>query len=259
GIVEKGMVFNSLGTSGVVFAYSDTPAMDPKLRVHTFCHAVPGKWHVMGVMLSAGGSLRWFRDTFCGGEKAAADFEGEDAYNLISRAASTVPIGSEGLFFLPYLSGERCPWPDPDARGAFIGATLSHTRRHFARSVFEGIAFGLNDSFEILKEMNVPIETVIATGGGAKSGFFRSVLADVTGFDHCALVNDEGPGYGAAILAGTAAGIYGDVCEASKANAVIKERTKVCEENRKLYAPFVGEYKTLYPALKNTFQSIGRL
>ncbi len=259
GIVEPGMVFNSLGTSGVVFAYADKPVIDPKLRVHTFCHAVPGKWHVMGVMLSAGGSLRWFRDTFCDTEKRLAAESGEDAYDLISRGASEIPPGSEGLMFLPYLSGERCPWPDPNARGAFVGATLSHTRKHFARSVFEGISFGLADSFEILREMNIPIETVIATGGGARSEFFRSVLADVTGYAHCTLVNDEGPGYGAAILAGAAAGIYSDVQEASKANAQISKRTEVNEKNHRIYGPYIKEYKALYPALKDTFGRISGL
>lgn len=258
GIVEPGMVFNSLGTSGVVFAYADTPALDSSLRVHTFCHAVPGKWHVMGVMLSAGGSLRWYRDTFCQEEKRLAEETGEDAYDLISRQAAAIPPGSEGLLFLPYLTGERCPWPDPNARGAFVGATLSHTRAHFARSVFEGISCGLNDSFEILREMNVPISTVIATGGGAKSPFFRQVLADVTGYEHCTLVNDEGPGYGAAILAGAAAGIYGDVQEASKANAVIDKRTPADPGRHEEYAKYVREYKALYPALRDTFLAISR-
>lgn len=255
GIVEPGMVSNSLGTSGVVFAYADQPVIDKNLRVHTFCHAVPGKWHVMGVMLSAGGSLRWYRDTFCDTERYIAEYEADDPYNVISRGAAEIPLGSEGLIFLPYLSGERCPHPDPNARGVFFGATLRHTRKHFSRSVFEGISYGLNDSFEILKEMNIPIDTVIATGGGARSDFFRSVLADITGYDHCTMKNDEGPSYGAAILAGVGAGIYDDVVEASKANAAIVNKNKTNADNHKEYQKYIKTYKDLYPALKPIFDS----
>jgi len=259
GIVESGMVFNSLGTSGVVFAYADKPIIDPKLRVHTFCHAVPGKWHIMGVMLSAGGSLRWYRDTFCDTEKYIADYHVDDAYNIISKGAEEIPIGSEGLIFLPYLSGERCPYADPNARGVFFGATLRHTRKHFSRSVFEGISFGLNDSFDILKDMKIPISTVIATGGGARSNFFRNILSDITGYEHCTMKNDEGPSFGAAILAGVGAGIYKDVTEASKANAVIVNRNKVDKENHVKYEKYIRVYRDLYKSLKDNFAKLSEI
>jgi len=255
GIVENGKVFNSLGTSGVVFAYSDTPVVDPSLRVHTFCHAVPGKWHVMGVMLSAGGSLRWYRDTFCDTEKYMAEKAAVDTYEIITKNASQIPVGSESLIFLPYLSGERCPYPDPSARGVFMGATLKHTRDHFSRAVLEGISFGLNDSFEILKEMNIPIDQVIATGGGAKSNFWRQLLADITGYSHSTVENDEGPSYGAAILAGVGCGIYKDVVEASKANKIKTTSTPKPEFNKE-YKKYISIYKELYPKLKDIFKKL---
>ena len=169
GIVETGVVSSTVGTSGVVFAYSDTPATDPKLRVHTFCHAVPGKWHTMGVVLSAGGSLRWLRDTFFQPEGVVARTVGDDPYNLMAEGARHVPPGSEGLIFLPYLTGERTPYPDANARGTFFGITLRHGRQHFARSVFEGVAYALNDTFQIFDEIGVPVTQVRASGGGAKS------------------------------------------------------------------------------------------
>ncbi len=156
GIVEPGIISSTVGTSGVVFAFADKPVVDPKLRVHTFCHAVPGKWHVMGVMLSAGGSLRWYRDTFADTETAVAKALGKDPYDLMCKEAAKVPAGSEGLIFLPYLTGERTPYPDPHARGAFFGITLRSDRSHFVRAVLEGVAYGLRDSFGILEEMKVP-------------------------------------------------------------------------------------------------------
>ena len=174
GIVEQGIVSSSLGTSGVVFAYSDKPVVDPKLRVHTFCHAVPDKWHIMGVMLSAGGTLRWYKDTFADAESSVSKQTGNDVYNIICHEASVVPAGSEGLICLPYLTGERTPYPDPNARGVFFGMTLRHSRAYFNRAVLEGVAYGIRDSFEILKEMNVPVSQVRSTGGGAKSDFWRA-------------------------------------------------------------------------------------
>jgi len=157
GIVETGIISSTVGTSGVVFAFADKPVVDPGLRVHTFCHAVPGKWHVMGVMLSAGGSLRWYRDTFADVETAEARSNGMDVYDILSRQVAGVEPGCEGLVFLPYLTGERTPYPDPNARGSFFGITLRHGKPHFVRAIYEGVAYGLRDSFEILGEMQVPI------------------------------------------------------------------------------------------------------
>ena len=178
GIVETGIVSSVVGTSGVVFAYSDTPATDPKLRVHTFCHAVPGKWHIMGVVLSAGGSLRWLADTFFQPEGVVARTTGDDRYHLIAEGASHVPAGAEGLIFLPYLTGERTPYPDAEARGTFFGITLRHQRQHFARAVLEGVAYALNDTFQIFGELGIPITQVRASGGGAKSLVWRQIHAD---------------------------------------------------------------------------------
>ncbi|MDH7569914.1 MAG: xylulokinase, partial [Armatimonadota bacterium] len=177
GIVSPGAVSIALGTSGVVFAYAETPEMDPQLRTHTFCHAVPGKWHVMGVMLSCGGSLRWYRDALNQPERDVASRMGVDPYDLITAEAAQAPLGSEGLLFLPYLIGERTPYPDPDARGVFFGLSLRHDKRHLARAVLEGVSFGLRDSFEILRSMGLPITEVRVSGGGARSAVWRQILA----------------------------------------------------------------------------------
>ena len=254
-IVEEGKVFNSIGTSGVVFAYADSPVTDPKLRVHTFCHAVPGKWHIMGVMLSAGGSLKWYKDNFCDTEKYLAERDVRNVYDILEEKIKSVPVGCEGLVFLPYLSGERCPYPDPYARGVFFGATLKHTRDYFARSVYEGISFGLNDSFEILKEMNIPIKEAIATGGGAKSPFWKQMLADITGIVHTTVENDEGPSYGAALLAGVGCGIYKDVTEASKANRTVSSFSPD-PKTASLYEKPKALYKSLYPKVADLFRTI---
>ena len=154
GIVETGIVSSTIGTSGVVFAFSDTPVVDPQLRLHTFCHAVPGKWHLMGVMLSAGGSLQWYRDAYCQPEKVVAGALGHDPYEIICAEAARAPVGSEGLIFLPYLTGERAPYADPNARGVLFGMTRRTDRTHVARAVLEGVAYGMADSFQIMEEMN---------------------------------------------------------------------------------------------------------
>ncbi|MBE9566832.1 MAG: xylulokinase, partial [Proteobacteria bacterium] len=192
GVIEEGIVAVSVGTSGTVFAPMREPKMDPKLRVHTFCHAVPGQWHAMGVMLSAGGSLRWFRDELCGEEKAEAAERGLGPYEVITGKAATAPIGSEGLLFLPYLTGERTPHADPHARGVFMGLGLRHTKAHLARAIMEGVCYGMRDSLEILREMELPIEEVRNTGGGARSAFWRQMQSDVFRTPLVAMAIDEG-------------------------------------------------------------------
>lgn len=259
GIVQSGILSVTTGTSGVVFAFADTPTVDPQLRVHTFCHAVPGKWHVMGVMLSAGGSLRWYRDTLCRPEVRVAELMGADAYDLIAREAATVAPGSEGLFFLPYLSGERTPHPDPQARGAFIGLTLRHGKPHLARAVLEGVAFGLRDSLEILKEMGVSIGNVRASGGGAKSEVWRQIQADVFGHSLSTIAIDEGPALGAAILAGVGAGSYASVEEACSAIVKVQRGASVIEENARRYEQSYAAYRAFYPALQASFAALGQL
>ncbi|MHB1459607.1 MAG: xylulokinase [Armatimonadota bacterium] len=256
GIVETGIVSSTVGTSGVVFAFADEPVVDPSLRVHTFCHAVPDKWHVMGVMLSAGGSLRWYRDTFADAEVSVAGISGVDPYELISAEVASVEAGAEGLMFLPYLTGERTPHPDPNARGVFFGATLRHNKAHFARSVYEGVAFGLRDSFEIFKGMNVPIDQVRSSGGGARSDVWRQIQADITGMEHVLINIDEGPAFGVALLAAVGTGAFTSVEEACRSTIKVTSSTKPDAKNVDMYNRYYQVYKNLYPALKDQFKAI---
>jgi xylulokinase len=257
GIVQSGIISVTTGTSGVVFAFSDTPAVDPQLRVHTFCHAVPGKWHVMGVMLSAGGSLRWYRDTVALSEKNVAAHMKADPYELITRQAATVEPGSEGLYFLPYLTGERTPHPDPLARGGFIGLTVRHTKAHMARAVLEGVSYGLRDSLEILKGMGVSIGNVRASGGGAKSEIWRQIQADIFNFPLSTIAIDEGPALGVALLAGVGTKVYSSVEEACSSVVKVARGASVNEEHAAVYEKGYKVYTGLYPALKETFAAIG--
>ncbi|MGB2782141.1 MAG: FGGY-family carbohydrate kinase, partial [Phycisphaerae bacterium] len=177
GIVRRGVISATLGTSGVVFAHADSVETDPNGRVHTFCHAVPGKWHVMGVVLAAGGSLQWFRNTLCQDLVAAARKKKVDPYTLIDAEAAGVPAGADGLYFLPYLTGERTPHADPDARAAWVGLSNMHTRAHMARAVLEGATYAMRDCLEIISGMGVPIREIRVAGGGARSPFWRQMLA----------------------------------------------------------------------------------
>jgi xylulokinase len=259
GIVQSGVISVTTGTSGVVFAFADTPAVDPALRVHTFCHAVPNKWHIMGVMLSAGGSLRWYRDTMCLPEAQVATVMGIDPYEIITREAAAAAPGGEGLLYLPYLTGERTPHPDPNARGAFVGLTVRHTKAHLARAVLEGVAFGLKDSLEILKSMNVSIGNVRASGGGARSEIWRQIQADVFGYPLSVMAADEGPALGAALLAGVGAGLYTSVEEACSTVVKISGTTSTQAESVATYEKYYEVYRALYPALKDQFAAIGAL
>jgi xylulokinase len=218
GIVRTGTVSCSVGTSGVVFAHSDVIQTDPAGRVHTFCHAVPGKWHVMGVMLSAGGSLQWFRNTLAAAESAEAKKTKKDVYELlVEKLAASAPVGCEGLVFLPYLTGERTPHADPHARGAWIGMTPRTDKAHLVRSLLEGVTFGLRDSLEIIRGMNIPVGEIRALSGGARSPFWRRMMADV--FKAPVVCNkiEEGAAYGVALLAGVGTGVWKSVEEACDA------------------------------------------
>jgi len=258
GIVESGVISSTVGTSGVVFAFSDEPAVDPKLRLHTFCHAVPGKWHQMGVMLSAGGSLRWYRDVIATEEIDVARYLEVDPYELITDQASKAPVGSEGLIFLPYLTGERTPYPDPNARGVFFGLTLRHDRRYLARAVLEGVAYGLRDSFEILDEMQVPIRQVRASGGGARSLLWRQIQADVTGREHVTINVDEGPAFGVALLAGVGTGVWGSVEDACRATIEVVEECPPIPANTAVYDRYYPVYRSLYSSLRHHFADVER-
>lgn len=259
GIVEPGIVSSTVGTSGVVFAFAQQPTVDPGLRVHTFCHAVPGAWHVMGVMLSAGGSLRWYRDALAHPESAFARIVGVDPYEVIAQTAAAAEPGCEGLLFLPYLTGERTPYPDPNARGVFFGVTLRHDKRHLARAVLEGIAFGLRDSFEILDAMQVPIDQVRASGGGAKSALWRQIQADVTGREHVTINVDEGPAFGVALLAGVGTGVWASVSEACRTTIRLVDRSTPNATNQAVYEKLYPIYRSLYAALKEPFAAVARI
>jgi xylulokinase len=258
GIVEQGIISVTLGTSGVVFAAAEQFLLEPQGRLHAFCHAVPGQWHLMGVMLSAAGSLRWFRDALGGEEAAQAARDGVDVYDLLTARAATAPPGSEGLIFLPYLSGERTPYPDPDARGAFFGLTLRHDKSHVARSVLEGVAYGLRDSLELVRATGMRIAQVRASGGGAKSALWRQILADVFESEIVLTNVTEGAAFGAAILAGVGAGIYSDAATACRHTINITDRTEP-GVNARVYADYYPIYRSLYPALAPVFKETGRV
>lgn len=259
GIVRNGVISASLGTSGVVFAFADTVSTDPQGRVHTFCHSVPGKWHVMGVMLSAGGALQWFRNTLCQDERAVGEQTGVDPYEYITAEAARVPVGCEGLLFLPYLTGERTPHKDPYAKAAFIGLSLRHTKAYMARAVLEGVAFGMRDSLEIMRAMGIATSEIRASGGGARSAVWKQILADTGRVPMVTINVDEGPAYGAAILASVAAGMYSKVEEAC--DAIIHETARV-EPNPKNLAPYdkwFAEYQAAYQALAPSFKRVATL
>jgi xylulokinase len=247
GIVGSGLVNSSVGTSGVLFAHTDEFKPDPSGRLHAFCHAVPGAYHLMGVTLSAGGSLSWWRETLGG------DFD-----ELVA-AASDVPPGSEGLVFLPYLSGERTPHLDPKARGAFLGLTARHGAQHMTRAVMEGVIFSLRDALEIMRDLDVPIEDVRATGGGARSALWRQLQADIYATPIRRTVADEGPAYGAALLAGVASGTYADVNEAT---SVVKLRDGITDPEparSKTYEEYYEIYRSLYPPTRSAMSRLADL
>jgi xylulokinase len=259
GIVTSGIVSATLGTSGVVFAHSDRPTRDPQGRVHTMCHAVPGKWCVFGCMLSAGGSFQWFRNQLGLEEVRAAKSRGVDPYELLIKEAEKAPPGSEGLFFLPYLTGERCPYPDPNARGGWIGITARTHRRHMIRSLLEGVTFGMRDALEIMKQMNIPIKEIRASGGGARSDFWRHLQADIYNTPIVVTNAEEGPAYGVALLAGVGTGAFKNVEEGCK--CAIKQSEKI-PPNKKLAATYENYYKVyhnLYGDLKDRFAQISSL
>ena len=259
GVVREGALSTSLGTSGVVFAHSDSAHYDPLGRVHTFCHAVRGKWHMMGVTLSAAGSLQWFRNALCQELDAQAKASGRDVYEILSEEASKSPTGSDGLFFLPYLSGERTPHADPTARGCFIGLTLAHDRGRIARSIMEGVTYSLREAVEIFRSLGTTVSEVRASGGGAKSGFWRQLQADVFNARVATLSSEEGPAYGVALLAAVGGGDYSSVVEAC--DATLSEASSVSpnEEANRYYNAAFPVYQGLYRALKENFREIASL
>jgi xylulokinase len=242
GVIDPGTLALSLGTSGVVFAPTSTPVLEPGGRLHAFCHAVPGRWHAMGVMLSAAGSLRWFRDTFAPG----AD------YDSLLAAAAQVPAGCEGLIFLPYLSGERTPHPDPLARGGFVGLTVRHSLPHLTRAVLEGVAFGLRDILDLLTASGAAATSIRVSGGGARSPLWRQIIADVLQAELVEISTTEGAAFGAALLAAVGGGSFAGVAEAVAATVQVTGVTAPGDQGPR-YAAAHGCYRDLYPALRELF------
>jgi xylulokinase len=259
GIVTKGVLSTSLGTSGVVFVHSDEVKIDPEGRVHTFCHAVHGKWHMMGVNLSAGGSLQWFRNALCQADVAKAKKLKTDVYNLLTQEAAEAPVGSHGLFFLPYLSGERTPHADPDARGCFVGLTLSHSRAHLIRAIMEGVTYSMRESLAIFEGLGVPIKQIRASGGGARSTFWRQIQADVFGRKVVTINSEEGPAYGVALLAAVGAGAFKNIGEACGATIRVVSEVAPNRMAKKCYDRAFPIYQELYRSLKEDFKCIGGL
>ena len=244
GAVEPGIVGLTVGTSGVVFATTPSALIEPEGRLHAFCHAVPGLWHFMGVMLSAAGSLQWYRDTLAPNRP----------FDELLKEAESIPAGSEGLQFLPYLSGERTPHPDPLARGAFIGFTIRHQRAHMTRAVLEGVSFGLKDSFTLIQNAGLgAITQVRASGGGTKSALWRQILASVLDAELVTVNTTEGAAYGAAILAGVGAGAWKDVASACQTCIKITGSTQPDASQADAYRQAYSLYQDLYPSLKSSF------
>ena len=248
GIVAPGAVSATIGTSGVVFAATDRPALDRGGRLHTFCHAVPGRWHVMGVTQAAGLSLRWFRDQF------GANGDGtRDPYERLSDEASTAPAGCEGLLWTPYLMGERTPHLDPQARGALVGLTAKHTRAHVVRSILEGVAMSLRDTFTLFQGMNVPVTKIRLGGGGARSPLWRQIQADVYGHEVEILEAEEGAAYGAALLAGVGAKVWPSVDAACSSVVRVQQTVRVQQENVSIMNDAYAAYRRVYPATREIF------
>ncbi|MGH4049972.1 MAG: xylulokinase [Clostridium sp.] len=256
GIVKPGVISSTIGTSGVVFAYTDKVTIDPKGRVHTFCHAVPNTWHIMGVTQGAGLSLKWFRDNFCTAEKETAEYMGIDPYELMGDEAQKVEPGCEGLIYLPYLMGERTPHLDPFAKGVFFGISARHTKRDMLRSVMEGVGYSLKDSLEIIKEMGIDAKEVRASGGGGKSPLWRQIQADLYNCEVITTNSTEGPALGVAILAGVGAGVYPSVAAACERVINTVTSQKPLEKNIELYNKYYEIYKKLYPALSEQFKAV---
>ena len=250
GIVRAGVVSATIGTSGVVFAATDRPALDPRGRLHTFCHAIPGRWHVMGVTQAAGLSLRWFRDTF-GVAKNLAAAGDRDPYEFLSEEAATAPAGADGLLWAPYLMGERTPHLDPHARGALAGITPSHHRGHIVRAILEGVAFSLKDSFSIFEEMKVPVKQIRLGGGGARSPLWRQIQADVYAHEVEIVEAEEGAAYGAAILAAVGAHHFASVDEACDVVIRVAKRVAPNPSSSTLLQKTYASFRSLYPALRS--------
>jgi len=256
GIVSRGTLSTSIGTSGIMFVHSDKVEVDPQGRLHTFCHAVHGKWHMMGVSLSGGGCFQWFRNQLCQAEIAAMKRTKVDPYQTLTAEAGKIPPGSEGLYFLPYLSGERTPHADPDARACFIGLTLAHSRGHMVRAIMEGVSYAMRDSLAIIQELGVPVKQIRASGGGSKNLLWRQIQADVFGQKVVTINAEEGPAYGVALLAAVGARAYKNIEEACSATIRVVKETPPNKAARLRHDAAFPIYQDLYRSLKDDFKRI---
>ena len=259
GIVEDGRAFTTIGTSGVVFAHTSEPRIDPKGRVHTFCCAVPGCWHVMGVTQAAGLSLKWFRDNLAECYKEEAEKQGVDSYDLINQDVENVPIGSRHLLYLPYLMGERTPHLNPNCRGVFFGLSAIHTKADMLRAVMEGVSYSLSDCLDVLREMQVDVSEMMACGGGGKSKIWRQMLADMYGCEVKTIKAQEGPALGGAILAGVGAGIFNDVQSACRQFIAQETYCQPEPASKAYYEKGHALYKKLYVQLKDCYEELAQL
>ena len=254
GIVRQGRVSSSIGSSGVIFAHSDTLRVDPQARVHSFNHSVPERWYLMGVMLSAGLSFRWFRDLLYDRISNGSDKSGDAVYNRLTRLAAGAPVGADGVLFLPYLSGERTPHKNPHARGVFFGISHVTDRARMVRAVLEGMVLGLKDSLDIIEKTGeFRVKEVRATGGGAKSRFLQQLQADVFGRPVVTLSHDQGPAFGAALIAGAGVGVYSSLSAAANKTITIKERVRPNKANHREYKKLQEKFKSLYRSLEHEF------
>lgn len=256
GIVKSGIVSSTIGTSGVVFAYTNKVTIDPLGRVHTFCHAIPNTWHVMGVTQAAGLSLKWFRDNFYDFEKQMARNKNIDVYEVMAQEASKINPGCEGLIYLPYLMGERTPHLDAYAKGVFFGLTPKHTKSHMIRSIMEGVSYSLKDCMEIIKGLEIEIREVRASGGGSKSSLWRQIQSDMFNSEVVTINSTEGPALGVALLAGVGTGIYSSVQEACDSVIIRENSQKPIIDNYKIYEQYYKIYRRLYLSLKDNFKTI---
>lgn len=256
GIVREGLISATIGTSGVVFAHTDKISIDPKGRVHTFCHAVPGAWHIMGVTQAAGLSFKWMRDSFFTGEKETALLLGEDPNYIMDKICSRVPCGANGLIYLPYLMGERTPHLDPDARGVFFGLSAIHGKADMLRAVMEGVIYSLCDCIGIIRGMGTEPETVLASGGGGNSRLWRQMMADAFGMNISVSNSKQGGALGVAILAGVGAGIYKNVPSACSELIGIKDTTVFDANNSEIYKKYYKLYGELYDRLRPCFKGL---
>lgn len=259
GIIDCGNISATIGTSGVVFAYTKRPLKDPKGRIQTFCHAIPDTWHVMGVTQGAGLSMRWFRDEFCQEESDLAEQLEVDPYEIMTKKASEAPLGSKGLIYLPYLMGERTPHLDPDAKGVFFGLTPSHTKSEMLRAIMEGVTFSLKDCLDLINEMGISVDEIRVSGGGSRSELWRRIQADVFGKGVSTIHASEGPALGVAILAGVGTGIYPSVKEACNQLISYGEPQEPLRSHTEVYRYLHEVYQKLYTNLRGAFKTHSQL